>query len=852
MADTHIFVDLSLFNNNISQIDSSPQPLTINDRRAQAYLQNSDEFYMSIARFQISSQLPLIIPQIKMNQPKYLPNNVLNPEWLDTIYSFTLQITNDSITYESPATYLSMVTPQNIYLSAPVLGIENMNDVYDNQYFYIDSVGFWVNNIVNPALIQATQNLIDVWNNSGPTEPRTTATLTRQSLTDALPSLTEFTANQSSAIVGFEVDTTQLTSPIYYLMGSCNYWVDTINSVYYLGWYIPSNIFPTPIPWVQNISASGSNVVVGSYEVDESYYTVTNNVTYQSLNYSNNYWQNLQTESFILNAPIFNNTPLAYNNWVIPAIGCLITYPNTNNDESVEYVTAIDGSTFRLNWVNATNINNNTTSGFLNNMLCAIVISSQANGLGTIYSQPNTTITSFTIDQAHLVISISLAVSSIPNSFFLTINPLMNTNLTIEASFNGYALLDGSTYLNPININWLLTSSTNTSSGGVLSFINQNTAGQTWQIQNVMNPPTPQTTNVYTLSFVGSFFTNATGDIEAITQWQLLSTQLFNIYQDETGIDNLITNIDPLGGGESTYTFTNPFKSIYQTPTTNNFSLGFTTVHLISTRIPLPVPISIEDAPYMTSQPNGEFQLVYPIVWLNDTSNIQTTQGYIYMNSSLYYLFNGFNALCNGYIANNNTDITNGKNFKLLTDIPYNNFSTNTTPPITKYFIATEYSCVVFWSPISNISFISSSIPIVALNQIPTIILGQQSSIQTNSSSLGVSLVITDFDIQLETGLEAKSILQYQPNDYKFIDLSGNRPLSELSFYVMWKDKLSGSLHTFNMSSGSSASVKLLFRKKSYYVGDRMFNIGSINNESIQEIPKPTLLGSGYKRRNLY
>ena len=850
MSD-HVYVDLSLYNNSVSTTDSQAQPLILNDRRASAYIEKCSDYRCSISRFSLSSQLPLLIPQIKLNQPQYMPDGItLNPQWLDTVYSFTLGLSVNDVMYYSDQTFLNCKVMQNRYIVQPTLGIQDMNSVYDNPYFYIDSIAFFIKYLVNPTLVRAVASLITNYSNLAPsTLPRTPAILSRHNPSDALPTLNSFIASTSaSVVVGWSVDTTQLTSPIYYTMAECNYWVDTINSIFYLSWAIQPNIFPSPVPWVQNISAYNAPAVVGSFEVDESYYTVTNGVTYQSVNYINNYWQDLEPDTHILNASIFYNAPLAYNGWNIPTIGCLITYPNMNSDESRDYVEYIDGNTFRLDWVDATNTNNNTTSGFLNNMLCAIVISSEANGLGNLYSQPNTTITSFTIDETHLVIGISPAISqSIPNRWFLTINPLMIQNVNIEASFNGYALLPSPTVLNPINIEWLI-SGVDGDSGGTLSFINQLTTNETWMPQNVMLPPSPVTTNVYTLSFVGSFFTNSTEVIEAVTSWQILSTQEFNIYEDETGIDNFITGIVN-NGSYSTYTFTNQFKSFYQNPTVNNFSLGFTTVNTLSPRIPPPCPITSSDIPYMQHETDGNFQLVYTEPYLIDVLN-PDSKANIYMNSSLFYLFNGFNALSFGFTPNAQEDMTNGKNYMLLTDMERQTFTVPALPPFipaqTLWYITTEYACCPFWTPIQNISFIASTIPISPLFSLPTIILGDTASIITNPSNLATANIITDFDINVTTGLEAKSIIQYTPSgEYKWIDLQGgDKPLSELSFYVCWKDKLSGGYHRFMLSSGGSASVRLLFRKKSYYVGDNLYNVGNLTQDTDKiEITRPQVGG---------
>jgi len=68
----------------------------------------------------------------------------------------------------------------------------------------------------------------------------------------------------------------------------------------------------------------------------------------------------------------------------------------------------------------------------------------------------------------------------------------------------------------------------------------------------------------------------------------------------------------------------------------------------------------------------------------------------------------------------------------------------------------------------------------------------------------------------LDTGTEYKPFIYYEPTgEYRLADLYSDIPVYGLQFNVFWKDSF-GNLNPFLLSIGSSATMKLLFRKKSF------------------------------------
>jgi hypothetical protein len=178
----------------------------------------------------------------------------------------------------------------------------------------------------------------------------------------------------------------------------------------------------------------------------------------------------------------------------------------------------------------------------------------------------------------------------------------------------------------------------------------------------------------------------------------------------------------------------------------------------------------------------------------------------IFFNTSLAQLFSSFPVII--------SSTTPGLNAQLITDT-FSNSNVIQYPPANPTYDAIqvfqEYSTIALWSPITAIVFTSNTLPIIS-NQVSTpIVFNNGSTFGGNGNNSLVNQVITDF---ISDNGVYKPNLVYEPTaQYRYIQLMGNNPLNTFDLQVYFKDKI-GQLNPFYLSSGSTATIKILFTKK--------------------------------------
>jgi hypothetical protein len=205
-----------------------------------------------------------------------------------------------------------------------------------------------------------------------------------------------------------------------------------------------------------------------------------------------------------------------------------------------------------------------------------------------------------------------------------------------------------------------------------------------------------------------------------------------------------------------------------------------------------------------------------------------TTGVKIYFNTELYNLFSSLEAIkipqplvnigpASSYLNSNyqmlftiNQSTTNAK----LTPIDF-----SIVPPTLTYAMyqnVSEYSPLPYWNPIDKVVFTTAQLPVVP--QLIAATSNYYSDSQTSGTNADVSYILCDFSAQLSTGTEYKPNITYiPPAEYVLNELYGDTPLSSISIYVFWKDKF-GDLHPFLLEAGGTALLKIMFRKKDFYL----------------------------------
>jgi hypothetical protein len=178
----------------------------------------------------------------------------------------------------------------------------------------------------------------------------------------------------------------------------------------------------------------------------------------------------------------------------------------------------------------------------------------------------------------------------------------------------------------------------------------------------------------------------------------------------------------------------------------------------------------------------------------------------IFFNTPLAQLFSSFPVIINSEVPGLNAQlITNSFSDSNVIQYPPSN------PTYDAIQVFQEFSTVALWSPITAIVFTSNTLPIVS-NQVSTpIVFNNGNLFGGNGNNSLVNQVITDF---ISNDGVYKPNLVYEPTaQYRWIQLMGSRPLTTFDLQVYWKDKY-GVLNPFYLSSGSTASIKILFSKK--------------------------------------
>ena len=123
------------------------------------------------------------------------------------------------------------------------------------------------------------------------------------------------------------------------------------------------------------------------------------------------------------------------------------------------------------------------------------------------------------------------------------------------------------------------------------------------------------------------------------------------------------------------------------------------------------------------------------------------------------------------------------------------------------------------WNPIASVVFTSTTLPIHPTLSSPPKIYNSVGSGLQGSGSTNLTNILSDFEFPISSTNQYRPEISYVPqSEYRLIDMYSNRNLSKIDLNVYWRDRY-GNLKPIRLLPGCSASVKILFRHKHFYLG---------------------------------
>jgi hypothetical protein len=210
-------------------------------------------------------------------------------------------------------------------------------------------------------------------------------------------------------------------------------------------------------------------------------------------------------------------------------------------------------------------------------------------------------------------------------------------------------------------------------------------------------------------------------------------------------------------------------------------------------------------SPVLTFSANtGLFSAVFETAsfsYQGSLTNAATNPIKLIFNSPLYQLFSSLPSTI--AFPNNITNL-----ITILTDD-----LSNTTSVGGDIVVTQEYSTIALWTPVTGIVFCSNTLPIVP-NQLSAPVIFNEGIPKIYGNNSNFQQVITDF--VSDNGIYKPSIVYNPTAEYRLVELLGNTALTNLDISVFWKDRI-GQFNPFRLTSGSSATIKILFTKKESY-----------------------------------
>jgi hypothetical protein len=237
------------------------------------------------------------------------------------------------------------------------------------------------------------------------------------------------------------------------------------------------------------------------------------------------------------------------------------------------------------------------------------------------------------------------------------------------------------------------------------------------------------------------------------------------------------------------------------------------------------------EAPAITYNPNNNLFSIYADCYgfggaaRKSAGTAADENVQIYMNNNCFGLFAGFNNVYH----NTNDELTNEI---IITNILYQNIITTSVPPAgsTKpgpatdksyWLIVQDYeSTSTLWSPVENIVFVSTLLPLVYEQTADPVRFGNGNDSQFGNSQSLFTPIITDIALARQNAADYRSYIQYVPTaEYRIASFQRSKqPINNIDIQLFWRNRLDSNLYPMEMFNCSSVSIKIMFRRRG--VGD--------------------------------
>jgi hypothetical protein len=167
---THEYVDISIVNNSP---DLQPQPIVFNQIKSNNILDDSSDYYLSCIRWSLDSQVPQIIPEMKLATTNQSFNGLT-----DYVINIGVGETINDLTFVDNVGRNVVFQPENLTIPRPTLQPQTIDEYINNEYYYIYSIDNFLQmintaleevfNLVQTVYVELAQGVVPrfVWNDN--------------------------------------------------------------------------------------------------------------------------------------------------------------------------------------------------------------------------------------------------------------------------------------------------------------------------------------------------------------------------------------------------------------------------------------------------------------------------------------------------------------------------------------------------------------------------------------------------------------------------------------------------------------------------------------------------------------